>query len=428
MEHPTNLMMITAMFRFAGVPDADRLRTLLEERLCSHDRFRQKVIAARTPLAAPRWELDTAFHIGNHFDVEHSDETLNQEDLLERVGQLMSTPLPREHPLWDMLLLTNVEGGEAALLVRLHHAIADGIALIRVLLQMVDVPPATPQIAPAARRASAGGFGSSLPGEARVPLNPGRILDLAAQAAGALTKLVSKRADPASPLKGNLGERKRAALTRPLPLDGIKTTGKALGATVNDVLITALSTAVARYLRARGRDLKRLRAVVPVDLRDPRAKFELGNKFGLVFLSLPLGDMSVPDRLAVVKRRMDRIKKSPEAVVVFGILNSVGGLPAEFEKRLVELFGSKATAVVTNVPGPGEKLALAGCTVDSLMFWVPQSGRLGLGVSILSYGGSVRVGVAADAGLMPRPEELAEYFEEAVAELEATAMEPAHAT
>jgi WS/DGAT/MGAT family acyltransferase len=340
----------------------------------------------------------------------------------------MSTPLPREHPLWDMLLLTNVEGGGAALLVRLHHAIADGIALIRVLLQMVDVPPATPQIAPAARRASSGGFGSSLPGEARVPLNPGRILDLAAQAAGALTKLVSKRADPASPLKGNLGERKRAALTKPLPLERIKATGKALGATVNDVLITALSTAVARYLRARGRDLKRLRAVVPVDLRDPRAKFELGTKFGLVFLSLPLGDMTVPERLAVVKRRMDRIKKSPEAVVVFGILNSVGGLPAEFEKRLVELFGSKATAVVTNVPGPGEKLALAGCTVDSLMFWVPQSGRLGLGVSILSYGGSVRVGVAADAGLMPRPEELAEYFEEAVAELEATAMEPAQAT
>lgn len=162
MEHPTNLMMITAMFRFQGVPDPARLRTLLEERLCAHDRFRMKVLAARSPLAAPRWEPHPEFHIDHHFTVEHPPDPLDQEELLERVGQLMSTPLRREHPLWDMCLLTNVEGG-AALLVRLHHAIADGIALIKVLLKMVDVPPASEPVAPAARRASAGDSAPAFP-------------------------------------------------------------------------------------------------------------------------------------------------------------------------------------------------------------------------------------------------------------------------
>jgi hypothetical protein len=136
----------------------------------------------------------------------------------------------------------------------------------------------------------------------------------------------------------------------------------------------------------------------------------LGNAFGLVFLPLPVGIDDPLDRLLELKKRMDQIKGTPEAIVAFGILNAIGIAPAEIEDMVVNLFGTKATAVMTNVPGPKEVRYFAGRPIKGLMFWVPQSGRLGLGVSILSYAGEVLVGMATDAGLVPDPESLVEGF------------------
>ena len=125
---------------------------------------------------------------------------------------------------------------------------------------------------------------------------------------------------------------------------------------------------------------------------------------------------------------MNELKESPQAIMVLGLLAAVGAIPAELEKRVVTMFSSRATTVLTNVPGPKEPLKLAGSEISSLMFWVPQSGGLGLGLSILSYNNSVRVGVAADAGLVKYPEALARDFEEAFEELlrvESAVPEPA---
>jgi hypothetical protein len=107
---------------------------------------------------------------------------------------------------------------------------------------------------------------------------------------------------------------------------------------------------------------------------------------------------------------MAAIKGSPEAAVTFGLLNAVGMLPLAIEQQVIELFGSKATAVLTNVPGPRETLYLAGKPLREIMFWVPQSGRLGLGLSILSYAGNVSIGVASDAGLVADPHVIVAEF------------------
>jgi hypothetical protein len=156
--------------------------------------------------------------------------------------------------------------------------------------------------------------------------------------------------------------------------------------------------------------------VVPVDLRQPHHA-DLGNRFGMVFLALPVGLETPAEQFAEVKRRMDALKSGPQAVVVFGLLSAVGTIPAELQTRVVEFFGSKSTLVVTNVPGPDKQLYLAGQAITGLMFWVPQSGRLGLGVSILSYGGQVRVGVACDDRLVTDPETLVEDFHAAFDQL-----------
>jgi diacylglycerol O-acyltransferase len=233
--------------------------------------------------------------------------------------------------------------------------------------------------------------------------------------------------DPPTPFKGPLGVAKRAAWSDPVPLDDVKAAGKALGATVNDVLLAAVTGALRRYLEGRGTPLKDLefRAVVPVNLRKPEEEHELGNRFGLVFLTLPVGIEDPADRLFELKERMDEIKGSPEAVVALGLLGAIGSAPADVERLVVDLFGRAGTGVMTNVMGPRERISFAGVPAREIMFWVPQSGRLGLGVSILSYAGGVSLGVATDAGLVPDPEKILDGFREEFDALAAAARQQA---
>ena len=246
--------------------------------------------------------------------------------------------------------------------------------------------------------------------------NPGRVADLARLgAAGAyrLGRLVVLPPDPVTAFKGELGRRKRAAWSHPVPLDDFKAIGKAYGATVNDVLIAAATGALRRYLDKRGESTTGLaiRASVPVNLRPLDEAHRLGNSFGLVFLTLPVGIVDPVRRLRAIKKEMDELKRSPEALVAYGVLNVLGMAPVEVERLGLRFFGSKATAVLTNVPGPREALYLAGRKLEQVMFWVPQSGRLGLGISILSYAGGVMLGVATDEGLVPDPERIVAEFE-----------------
>ncbi|HEV2476021.1 MAG TPA: WSD1 family O-acyltransferase, partial [Candidatus Dormibacteraeota bacterium] len=126
-------------------------------------------------------------------------------------------------------------------------------------------------------------------------------------------------------------------------------------------------------------------------------------------------------RLRAIKKEMDELKRSPEALVAFGVLNVMGLAPVEVERLGLRFFGSKATAVLTNVPGPREPLYLAGRKLNRVMFWVPQSGRLGLGISILSYAGGVMLGVATDEGLVADPEKIVDAFEKEFRSLKAAA-------
>jgi hypothetical protein len=171
------------------------------------------------------------------------------------------------------------------------------------------------------------------------------------------------------------------------------------------------------------RDLN-IRAIVPVNLRPAGEELKLGNKFGLVFLSLPVGLAEPIDRLHELRRRMDGLKGSLEAPVAFGILNAIGASPAPVQDIVVGIFGTKGTAVMTNVMGPKEKLYLAGAPLEALMFWVPQSGRLGMGVSILSYADQVWMGVITDEGLVPDPETIIAGLEAEFDALLAAAQSP----
>lgn len=427
MEDPTNLMMVTGILIFDQPLDFDRLRATFEHRLLRFRRFRQRVVTVGN---TARWEDDPNFTLSAHLRRIALPAPHDQATLQDLVSDMMSTPIDFTKSPWQYHLIENYNGG-CVLLGRLHHCIADGIALIRVLLAMTDESPDAPwpsatdshepehrarsplatvnATVRSAEKLLADGF--DLLGE------PGKLAEVARTSAGsatALSRLVLMSPDPHTAFKGPLGVAKRAAWSQPVPLDAVKAIGRAVGGTVNDVLLAAVTGALRRYLQGRGQNVDGLdiRAAVPVNLRPPDEPLTLGNRFGLVFLSLPIGVDDPLDRLFDLKERMEAIKHSPEAIVAFGILMGLGVAPSALQDMGVSIFGSKATAVMTNVPGPREMLYMAGAPINQIMFWVPQSGRLGLGVSILSYAGNVTLGIATDSGLAPDPDEIITAFHE----------------
>ncbi len=429
MEDPTNLMTITALMTFDEPLDYAALKEDIEDRLLIHDRFRQRVKYSWLPLVGkPYWVEDEHFALQAHLRRSALPHPGDQGTLQQLVSELMSTPLDYSKPLWQFHLVEGYGTG-CALIARVHHCIGDGIALVRLLFSLVDEAPDT---APGRRdpngaaRASQRAGGLSLAQGLEALLSPARALELAltgASAASELGKLVIMSADPHTIFKGPLGVTKRAAWSRPIPLPEVKQLSRTLGVTLNDLLLTAVTGALRRYMLGHGDspDGLSIRAVVPVNLRPPDEAFQLGNRFGLVFLELPVGLADPLARLAALKRNMDELKASPQALVAFTVLNALGMASPEVEKLGVKLFAQKATAVMTNVPGPQKTLYLARKPIKEIMFWVPQSGRLGLGVSILSYAGQVRLGIATDAGLVSDPGRIVSHFQDEFAVLGASA-------
>jgi WS/DGAT/MGAT family acyltransferase len=260
--------------------------------------------------------------------------------------------------------------------------------------------------------------------------DPAHMVELAKQGTEmslAAGRLVLRPPDRPTIFRGPLGVLKKAAWSRPLPLKDIKAIKNVTGGTINDILITAMTGGLRRYLLDQGETVEGVdfRATVPVNLRKPEEMTELGNKFGLVYLKLPVYIEDSLERLHEVSLRMTELKNSSEATVAFGILSGIGMTPADVQQQLVTLFGAKATAVMTNVPGPPVPLYMLGAKITSIMFWVPQAGRVGLGISIISYDGQVWLGVATDVGLVPDPDQIVEGFyaeyEELMALVEAVA-------
>ena len=155
-----------------------------------------------------------------------------------------------------------------------------------------------------------------------------------------------------------------------------------------------------------------IRATVPVNLRPLEHAQELGNHFGLVFLSLPLSAASPLERLYAVQDRMDELKSSKQATVTLGFLAALGMGPAAVQKPVLNMLSEKATAVLTNVPGPQQPLYLVGSKMKEMMFWVPQNGNIGLGISILSYNGKVFFGLISDHRLVAEPSKIISRFKE----------------
>lgn len=408
MEEPTNQMAITAVMVLDAPLDEVRLRRLLRRRLVSIDRFHERVIEP-VSFGRPQWVDSRAVRLDEHLVTARLPEPATRPQLEALVSREMSTPLDPSRPLWRVVYVPDYLGG-SALVARIHHCIADGMALIHLLLELDDEEDGCGAYwaAGGRRHSAAGTLG-------------GRALEWAgrgARAAASLGRIAGMKADDCSSLRCELGGEKRAAWSQPLPLAALRGAAHGAGATLNDLLVSTVAGGIGTYLTECGRVAgERLRAVIPVNLRSEQERAPLGNRFGLVFAPLPVMIEDPVERIHVVRSTMERLKRSPEAGVVFGLLELFGRAPRRALGAAVSFLGSKASLVFTNVPGPRRRIRFCGAEVTELVAWVPASGRLGLGVSALTYGDELRFGIAADRRLLPDPRRLVETCERAAEQL-----------
>ncbi|HSQ65035.1 MAG TPA: WS/DGAT domain-containing protein [Polyangiaceae bacterium] len=383
MEDRNNPMIVNGIVELAEQLPRERVVEIARRHL--DPRMRARVVERRFGVGGPRWEADPSFDIESHIESVSLPASTEDAALRQFIGRTVSTLLDRDKPLWRLYVIER-PGAGTTLLFRVHHAIGDGFALLGMLLSMCDEPPSLPMIANAVKPSG----------------------HRAAEQARSLALLALLPPDPKSLLKAELGTDKRVAWSEPLALDEIKAIAKASSATVNDVLVSTIAGALRRYLLRHGASIDdrfALRAMLPVNLRSEPAT-TMGNHFGLVVLTLPLGEADARDRLMTVKRRMDHLKSTPEAVVAYELLWAMGYVPRKVEGLGVDFFGKKSSLVLTNVPGPRERLHLAGVPIERMIFWVPQSAHMGLGVSIFSYAGEVTFGVISDANIIADPDAL----------------------
>jgi diacylglycerol O-acyltransferase / wax synthase len=417
-------MVINGVLILAGPVDIDALEATLLERFLSIPRFRQRIESHSGEFW---WCEDGAFDRRRHVKRVRLPGKGGRAELQDYVSDLASDPLDKARPLWQIRIIEHYEGG-AVVLVRIHHAIADGIALVGVMLSITDheghakyslhtsarVPPrpwlAIPGLATLRQGLQ---LTSQVWQEAKLlAANPANTARTGAGIAGELAYLLLMPNDTPTRFKGEPGGEKRVAWTDPIPLPEVKAVSQVLGCSINDMLLASVAGALRAYLKDKGDSVDgvEIRALVPINMRTPSEEGALGNRFGIVAVELPAGIENPLARLQETRRRMTELKQSLEPPVTLGLLTALGYAPKMVQDRLFNLLLSRATAVMTNVPGPQTPLYLAGSLIKQVMFWVPQSADIGMGVSILSFNGNVQFGLMTDAALVPDPQAVSDHF------------------
>jgi WS/DGAT/MGAT family acyltransferase len=435
MDSPVHPVVVTGILVLGTRIDLDQLKSTIETRLLRLDGFRQRIIPSRLAWRTSYWEDGLDLDLDYHVQRVILSPTGDQAALQDIVSELAGAPLDMTRPPWQMHLVEPYGPG-CAVVCRAHHSLADGAALVHVILSLSDADAAAP---PSTAEPMTSQRGPDVPrrrpvtklmhrglrGLSHLRHVPG-LPQLAGDLAATVGDIVLSPSDADTGLRGTPSLPKRIAWSGPIPLDEIKSIGARLGGTVNDVLLTALTGALQRYLQARQQDLPAdasFRAIIPMNRRPPGAEAELGNQFTAGFLPLPIGITDPAERLAELRRRMDELKESLQPALVLAALEVIGRAPAPVLTLALGYMSTKATAIVTNVKGPQERLYLSGAPVEEMMAWIPRYGGIGVGISILSYADQVRLGVISDKDIMPDPENLIAGFHDEVAALLALARE-----
>lgn len=380
------------------------VRAHIEGRLHLAPRLRQILYRRGLGLGPPMWIDDARFDITRHVLARSVSPPGDEAAMLRTVEELNEPPLARSRPLWEVWVLTGLADGRVAMLIRLHHVVADGIAALALFGSWFDFAPDAPSPAPPSwrpapvpsrrdllvdnlRRRSAG-----IARGISALLHPGRRWRQATTAMGTLRKSLSGGLAPRSSLNGPVGAHRRLLLAR-ASLDRVKAVAHAHGGKVNDVVLAAVSGGARELLRSRGElvpDLV-LHAMVPVSERSSGDAPAGGNVVAMMTVLLPVGEADPVGRLERIANETAERKRRPIRQwarfpsLLVGVMN---------HQRFVNLFTS-------NVPGPPVPMYFRGARVLEIFQIGPVQGNVRLSVGVLSYAGRINFDIVADAESIP---------------------------
>ena len=409
MDTEKNLMVINSILLFEGQVDMERLVSTIAHRLPNYPRFTQKVVRLR---GRPHWVEDEQFDINRHIELERMEHDVPHTQLHEHLTRLAHLPLDRDRPMWHMTVLDRVNGGHA-IVFRVHHCITDGLGLVHVLNHLTDdngLHGKTPSPVGHPHRAVAHNKVCS------AVVRGLSWLKIAAHVA----RLSILWPDAHTQFKAPMTGAKQLVWLPPLDMDRVRAMSKRLGVTLTDVWVAAVSGALRTYLSERGQrpDGRALRAAVTFNLREKANAFQLGNEFGLVAVDLPTNVDEPAQRLRLSSSRMTTIKRSHQPRATMAFLSIAGCLPTALQHFALNLFTSKGSVVLTNIEGPASRRYLAGSRLTDLICWVPQAGKLGVGLAFISYAGQIQLALFVDTDLVPDPDLLMQLTYDAFEELE----------
>jgi WS/DGAT/MGAT family acyltransferase len=421
---------------------------IVQERLVDkYPTFRQRIRPSRNPLLMPHWEDDPDFDIANHIEVIQLD-TGDKEELRALVSRQRGELLDRERPLWKMYVIQGYRGNTTAVHGRIQHSIADGWALVRLVLSLCDDEGTVdrPVTVDKKRRRKRDIVAKAAAPVVDIVTNPKEVVqetlsvalypkrfiefgsdvadvagDTAEAGKNAVEFLLSPRPGKTI-LHGDVTGDKRVDWIEPIDLQQIKDTGKAFDATINDVLLAVLTNALRKYLLENDAlTVDDLFTAVPVSLRSPKAELPrtLGNRFGLVPVLLPVGIADPVEQLMEIKRRLDDLKASQMPIVSFGLVSAVALTTPDVERMIHKINQDHSIGVTTNVPGPRHEIYVAGGKVLGMWGMGGLSGNMNLSFGIFSLNGELNFSVHSDTGITKDPERILDLFLESVEELKA---------
>lgn len=397
-------------------------------------RFRQIVVPA--PIGEPLWADDPTFSLDRHIEVA-SDSPRGQAGIERLAGDFLSRPLDRRRPLWELLVVPRAGPGKAAVLGKVHHAMVDGLAAVELGTLLFDLAPnaAAPEVGDwvpeppgsgvrlavdaatdtaleqfrSARRLSALGVR---------PRRALRIAETVRRAALAVAEDVIYPAPP-SHLNTGIGPRRRLVCAR-ISLARLERIKREANVKLNDVVLAAASGALRRFGAGRESQPRPLRAMVPVSVRDPSDPSGQGNRITFAFVDLPLDEPDPDQRLALIHRQTQELKRSGRVAGTDALLRSLIHMPGFVKERAARLAASPRmyNVAISNVPGPRMPLYAAGARVEAIYPVIPISDGHAIAIGVLTYREHLHFAAYVAADALPNAGELAALFRDAVRELE----------
>lgn len=419
-------------------PDRDRLAAKLRSTLQVIPRLRQRVVADPLGVAPPRWQTAPDFNPEYHVRVSGAPGKGTLRDVLDVGAPVVMQAFDRDRPLWEMVLVEGLEGGRAAVLLKIHHAMSDGVGLVRMTAGLIETsrepePGEEPEaISPdpvpepwnpvdetldalryrATQRIQQGrsAAGAVLQGLGRLVRSPRDAVTGAAEVATSAARLLAPISEPLSPLmRGRSMGLRLDSLARPFA--DLKRAGRAVDGTVNDAFVAAVAGGLQRYHRAHGHEVGALRMTLPINLRHGEKGRRAGNQFAPARFAVPVGIEDPRVRMREIHRLVEAERNEPSLPALDVIAGALNRLPGAAQ---VAAFGGMLKAVdfvCSNVPGPRFPVYLAGARVEEMIPFGPPSGSA-VNLTLFSYDGEVRIGINSDTAAVAAPDLLVACLEE----------------